>query len=126
MEMRIYKNLPHPKKQAEEFNQYLRDNNDVVKETDLWIVIENSYIKDQRVAFCKLPVRDAKEYFMYAMKTDSPDTIYFNLLREFAIIFMAFNGKHIYINSDQDKSVPDRFHLHMKIKQNENRLISLQ
>lgn len=108
------KNLPDPITECEEFNQYLRDNNKVVREGEYWILIENSYIPNQHVAFCKLPVRDFDDYMLHALESqvysDKED-----LLFEPIMLFAANNNEHIYINATKDRSVPDRLHIHIKL-----------
>ncbi len=107
--MRKYNNLPDPTNEPEAFNQYLRDNNEVVEEIPLWIIIKNSYIKDQLVAFCKLPVKTMLEY-----TTKTPATMS-EQYANFIALFLVYEGKHIYINADKDKSVLKRLHFHIKI-----------
>lgn len=107
---RSYNNLPHPTKEPEAFNQYLRDNNEVVQENAFWIVIRNSYLKHQLVAFCKFPVGKA---------ADINDVIKAPLLsryQAFLWIFTEYDDHHIYVNKLKDRSVPDRFHVHIKLE----------
>lgn len=104
--MRTYNNLPDATLESEAFNQYLRDNNEVITENIVWIVIRNSYIKDQLVAFCKFPVKNISEY---------KDIDYLSKESAFYWIFEEYSGKHIYINADKDKSVPNRLHIHIKL-----------
>lgn len=114
--MREYKNLPHPTKEPEAFNQYLRDNNEVLAETDYWIVIRNSFIKDQLVAFCKLPVATFQEYAL--SWTDTVKERNLMLCEPYSIMGMH-KKDYIYINAEVDKSVPDRLHFHIKLSSNE-------
>lgn len=92
--------VPSPNN-AEEFNQYLRDNNEVVLENNCWILIENSYIENQLVLFCKENMKTFSSLTPMATK-------------ELLKIMDMFNDKHIYINAHKDKSVPDRLHIHIK------------
>lgn len=110
--MRKYKNLPHPSREVEAFNQYLRDNNEVVGELDYFLIIKNSYIPRQFVSFCKLPVKDLKQLFDY---TEDKSDLWNKVRNEFLAHFITYGDKHIYINEPKDKSVPDRFHLHIKL-----------
>lgn len=108
---RNYENLPHPIHEPEKFNQYLRDNNIVVLELEYFLIIRNSYIKKQNVAFCKLPVSDLEEvlYLLGSSKEALQD-----FTADFISIFMAYQKRNIYINAKEDRSVPDRFHIHIK------------
>lgn len=100
--MREYKNLPHPSKEPEAFNQYLKDNNEVITENYYWILIENSFIENQLVLF----LLSAKSYFSELNELE---------LRNLQMILHHYKDKHIYINADKDKSVPNRLHLHIKL-----------
>ncbi len=104
--MREYKDLPDPTLEPEKFNQYLIDNNKVVKDTIVWLIIENRYIEGQLVAFCKYPVKDIAEY---------RDINYPSKDIAFIWLFEYFSGKHIYINADKDKSVLNRLHFHIRL-----------
>lgn len=110
--MRKYKDLPDPIKEPEKFNQYLRDNNRLVLELNYFIVMRNSYIEGQNVAFCKLPVADLVDA-LYQLDGDEKELEKFTA--DFISIFMAYPGRKIYINANKDKSVPDRFHIHIKL-----------
>jgi hypothetical protein len=106
MRKRTYNNLPDPTEFPEEFNQYLRDNNKVILENLMWIVIQNKYIENQLVAFCKYPISNIHEYEQ--IQYPSRDLAFYWL-------FKHYSGKHIYINADEDKSVPNRLHFHIKL-----------
>jgi hypothetical protein len=102
--MRNYKNLPNPEIEVEEFNEYLRKNNEVIFENNSWIAIKNSYIDNQLVIFCKFNVK-------YITNLTN------NALVDLRLVLSGTNtaGKHIYINADSDKSVANRLHLHIKL-----------
>lgn len=101
--MRKYKNLPHPTKQPEKFNEYLINNNKVVIQHLFdWILIENSFIENQLVLFAKRSV----QYFNELNELE---------LKSLQVILYPYKDKHVYINADKDKSVPNRFHLHIKL-----------
>jgi hypothetical protein len=100
---REYKNLPNPTTEPKEFDEYLRKNNELILETDFWILIKNSFIENQLVCFSKNP---------YAQGIG-------DLLKEELIdlqnILSAYQEKHIYINALENKSIPNRFHVHIKL-----------
>lgn len=100
--MRNYSDLPNPAIDTEGFNQYLRDNNKVLFDCSSWILIENSYIPNQLVLFSALN----RMYLSDCLTAE---------LESLADILQDYNGKHIYINADKDKSVPNRLHLHIKL-----------
>ena len=98
--MRKYKNLP--KIDSLEFNQYLRDNNILVLETEYWILIRNSYIDNELVCFIK-------SFKRYLYEADA------NEIMELFEILKTYKKKGCYINADNDKSVGNRLHLHIKL-----------
>lgn len=107
--MREYENLPDPELDVEGFNQYLRDNNVVVKENEHFIIIENSYIENQLVAFAKVSVKDASDYQNYPFENQ------LQALKDYLGIFADYPQCHNYINAILDRSVKKRFHIHIKL-----------
>lgn len=99
--MRNYKNIPHPD-EIKAFNEYLKENNEVVYQNRHWLVIKNRYIKKQLVAFIK-----TKRHFI----TDCTPSE----LTSLAPIIKKYKHNHIYINSAQEKSLPNRLHIHIKL-----------
>lgn len=100
--MRDYKNIPDPKLDVKKFNLYLVNNNEVVFFSAKWIIIKNSYIEGQLVCFCLDNVAyygDLDEVALYGLKR----------------ILQEYKDNHVYINATKDKSVPNRFHLHIKL-----------
>lgn len=101
---RTYKDLPDANRELVPFNQYLRENNIVVKETPYWILIKNSFINNQLVLFTKLNKR-----YLYEVYNVS------EAYAELIDYLEEYKHNHIYINADKDKSVPNRLHLHIKL-----------
>jgi hypothetical protein len=93
---------PNPNRRPDEFNQYLVDKNEIVQYRGNWLIIENSFIKNQLVVFCLDNVR----YFHELWEEDL--VVLQNILRR-------YKDKHVYINADKDKSIPNRLHLHIKL-----------
>ena len=101
-EKRDYKDVPDPEKEPMEFNTYLAKNNEVVYEGRYWILIKNSYVKNQLVLF------STESKVRYLSQLSYPAS--FEL---FAILLAFAENKSVYINKDEDKSIPDRLHLHI-------------
>lgn len=99
---RVYKNLPHPTDEPGAFNEYLRKNNKVIEENISWILIENSYIDDELVCFCKLP-------FAYMDEIGPIEQ------EDLAGILRNYKDNKTYINATKDKSVADRLHWHIEL-----------
>lgn len=106
--MRTYIGLPNPDIEPIKFNNYLIQNNEVVADSNYWILIKNSYIDNQLVLFCKQPIK-------YLTELD------WNSFKQLKLFLEKFaKGKEVYINADEKKSVPNRLHLHIKLSQNIN------
>lgn len=99
---REYIDLPDPDNDPDGFNNYLISNNKVVNKLHDWIVIENKYIPKQLVIFCLQP----KSYIYQLNERE------WLALRSIMFIYAS---KHVYINSEKDKSIPNRLHLHVKL-----------
>lgn len=97
---RRYKNLPNPNTHIEEFNEYLRKNNKLIRETKNWILIKNSFIPNQFVLFNKNNLK-------YLTEISIDEFI------ELKFILKDFEEKKIYVNAAKDKSVPNRLHIHI-------------
>lgn len=100
--MTTYENLPHPSFERVKFNKYLRDNNEVLTSCKSWIVIKNSYIENQVVIFST----QDKKYITELSPLE---------LVEMTKMLLPYRGKEVYINSDANKSVPNRLHIHIKL-----------
>ena len=99
--MRKYKNLPNPQKQVREFNRYLLDNNKIIKNTKYWVLLKNKFIKNQLVIFAKIDVK-------YLVDIEHK---HFESLKE---ILKPYKKHRVYINSDKEKSVVNRLHIHIQ------------
>lgn len=97
---RKYKNLPNPNTQIEEFNEYLRKNNELIRETKNWILIKNSFIPNQLVLFNKNNLKYLSE-------------ISIDEFVELKFILKDYDEKKFYVNAAKDKSVPNRLHIHI-------------
>jgi len=100
--MQTYINLPNPQKESLQFNQYLYNNNIVLQQSKYWILIENKYILKQLVVFSLLPRK-------YLIECNHLEVI------DLFTILSAYKEKHVYINKDKDKSIPNRLHLHIRL-----------
>lgn len=113
--------MPNPAEKPEAFNQFLRDNNRVVRESDYWLMIENSYesTKDniQYVVFCKLNVKDMDEYYIHLLQTETFSDRE-DMFAEVIMILAANNNDNVYINAIEDRSIPERLHIHIKESKN--------
>ena len=113
---REYKDFIDPKKYPEGFNEYLRNNNVVVEESEYWIIVNNSFIKGQLVAFSKLPVADAKELYAadVVLLSGRPNfQVRTEAILELGKILSTYPDKKVYINALEDRSVPNRWHIHI-------------
>ena len=103
--MRAYNPPPPPPEQVQKFNQYLEEHNEVLDENNDWVLIKNSYEKNRLVLWYKYNAR-------YLIELDD-----IALIRLRNIIENNYlESKKMWINADKDKSVPQRLHLHFKIK----------
>ncbi len=100
--MRKYKNLPDPQKQVREFNRYLLNNNKVIENTKYWVLLKNKFIKNQLVIFAKMDVKYLNDI----------DQQHFESLKK---ILEPYKKQRVYINSDKEKSVVNRLHVHIQI-----------
>ena len=99
---KLYKKLGVPSPEdIEAFNDYLRENNEVLEETEDWILIKNRYIDNQLVLFSK---RVAELHELGGFE-----------LGEMADILKKYKHGMWYRNAVEDRSIPDRLHLHIKL-----------
>ena len=94
--------VPSPTREPLAFNEYLLLHNEVLWVSEHWILIANSYIEHQAVMFAKRNVR-----YIHQLKQKE--------LADMADILKEFKGKKMYINSEKDKSIKNRLHIHIKI-----------
>lgn len=100
---REYPDYPVGGATSAEFNQYLRDYNNVIFESRYWLIIENSYIMNELVCWHKTV---GVEYIWH---------LGWKSFYEIQQILRHFQEYKVYINSNVDKSVSNRLHLHIVI-----------
>lgn len=101
--------VPDPIMFPERFYNYIKENNVIVTENKHWILIVNKYIPNQLVCFAKM----SKSRFLTDLNNEE-----FASLQE---ILSKYRSKTLYINADTEKSIPNRFHIHVKLTQPENK-----